>query len=629
MDRIRDLLQLAARRLECNAFLQIFHRVAWPAAIVVLLLMMADRLPAASFVPWVWVGPAIALMVIATSIIIWVRRRAPELHVAVTVDERLDLREKLSTALLCESRQDPFARAAVADAVATANEPKVREQICRRIRIAPPRLWWASPLLVFLAIMASFLAPLNLFERKVVEDSDVQQVKARVSEQLSAVVKAVDDKPQLKKELSDLVGELGSTPADTDSVRTPEEIRRDALKKVSDLNRRLDDILNGEKGKTQQAMEKSLAQITPPKDGPAKELAEALAAGDMKAAQDALKALAEKAANGQMNPKDQKKAAEQLQQLAQQLQQLAEQQKKLEDALKQAGLNPQLANNPQALQQALQQNQNLNDQQKQQLQQMAQAQQQAQQMMQNLGQAMQQMAQAMQQQQAGQQQQGQQGQQQQGQQGQNQPGQQGQNAQQMAQLAQAAQNAAGQLTEMEQLRALMDEAQAAMNTVQGQAQGLGQGLSMQQQDANGMVPGPGMNRGIGSGKRPMAPAPANTVRVKADSKTTEGDIIGKTLFDGPQIRGESKAKIVQIVTEAREGFDESLEEEAVQRKYREAQMHYFGELEKLTKALQEAAAAGAPPEAPAAEQPAPAPEPSTPAAESSKEASGGGGGGGT
>ena len=45
--------------------------------------------------------------------------------------------------------------------------------------------------------------------------------------------------------------------------------------------------------------------------------------------------------------------------------------KKMEDALKQAGMDPNLANNPQALKQALQDNKNLTPQQKKQLQQMA------------------------------------------------------------------------------------------------------------------------------------------------------------------------------------------------------------------------------------------------------------------
>jgi hypothetical protein len=45
--------------------------------------------------------------------------------------------------------------------------------------------------------------------------------------------------------------------------------------------------------------------------------------------------------------------------------------------------------------------------------------------------------------------------------------------------------------------------------------------------------------------------------------------------------------LVQALEQAREGFDEGLAEEQLHRKYQEAQKHYFGELEKLTKALVE------------------------------------------
>src|SRR4030095_4596164 len=89
---------------------------------------------------------------------------------------------------------------------------------------------------------------------------------------------------------------------------------------------------------------------------------------------------------------------------------------------------------------------------------------------------------------------------------------------------------------------------------------------------------------------------------KAQVNTVDGDVIAKTLFEGQQIRGESKAALVKVIEQARQGFDEGQEDELLHRKYQEMQQHYFGELEKLTKPIEDAAKSGdKKPEAPKTE----------------------------
>ncbi|HWB19755.1 MAG TPA: hypothetical protein VG711_05600 [Phycisphaerales bacterium] len=579
MDKIHEILKVAAGRIGTTAYLAALHRVAIVVAAIALALMVSDRVGESSWVPWKWVAPALAIAAAAAAYGFWMKRKATQLHLAVRVDETLDLKEKLSTALLCEQRTDPFARAAVLDAVTTASDPKMKETLKRRMKIGVPRLWWISPVLVLAALIGIFVHPLNLFARSEADEGGqtVKQAKEEVNQKLEAVVKALDDKTQLKKELGDIAGEIGKNGLDPKALRTPEDMKRDALKKISDLNKKLDDILNGEKAKTKDAIDKAMTKISTPKDGPAKDLAEALAQGNFNEAQKAVQDLMKQVQEGKLDQKQMEEAAKQLQQIADQMKQAAEQQQKLQEALKQAGMDPQLANNPQALQQALQQNKNLNEQQKQQLQQQAQAQQQAQQMMQQMAQNMQQMAQAMQQ---CQQCQG-------GQQGQN-PGGQAQQQQAMQQamqaMQQAGQQAGDQLSQMEQLQQLLDEAQAAMNAANQEGQGLGQQMAMQQSSIQQDMKGPGMGkRGQGSGgKATKAPTPTGTVREKANIKTVQGDIIGKTLFQGPQTRGESRTKIAQVVQEEREGFDEALEDDEVLKKYSDPMKHYFGELAKQT-----------------------------------------------
>jgi hypothetical protein len=550
---INDLLKLAARRLNGSAFISALHIVGVVAAAAALALMIADRLPAAAFVPWMWVAPALAIMAIAVALSLWTRRRSNALHVAVEVDERLQLREKLSTALLCQGRDDVFARAAVEDAVAVARDPRSRELIRRRFAILPPKGWWLSPSILLAVVLVSFLTQFNVFARDAEPQSDVNGVRNQVKESLDAVVKVITEKPELTRELEALVGELSKEGTDPNALKSPDDIKRDAIKKFTGIENKLDEIINGEKGKTAEALKNDLNQLKSPESGPAKDLADAMAKGDFSAAQKAIQEMQQRLQDGQLTEEQKKELAEQLENIAKQLEQLAQQQQKLEQALQQAGLDPKLAQNPQALQQALQQNQNLNQQQKQMIQQMAQAQQQAAQMCQGMSKACGQMAQACQ---GGQ------------------PG----------QLGQAGQAMMDQLSQAEALQELLKQAQAAANACKGQCQGLGQNLALGQFEGNGGGMG---NRGQGAGgKAPMAPTPVKTKIEQAKTKTTEGDIIAKMLFEGPQIRGESKAKLLEVVAEASKGFDEGMEEDQLPRQYHEVHQHYFGELEKLTQLVE-------------------------------------------
>jgi hypothetical protein len=557
MNEIRNVLKTAASRLNVSAFLDRLHWVAIVAAGIALALMIADRVPAQAFVPWLWVGPALAGLAAVIAIVWWRQRRATEQHVAVVVDERLDLREKLSTALCVLGRDDAFAQAAIEDAVNAARDPRTQELVRRRFKVEPPRLWWISPLLILCAMLTSIVPQMDLFRKDAPAQSDILQAKMQAEEAVDAIVNTIKQSPELEKELSAMIGEMSREGTDPNApFKKPEDIKRDALKKATDIQKKLEEITNGEKGKTAEAMEQALNQLQKPQeDGDAKELADALAKGDFAKAQEAIKDLMAKAEKGQLSPEEKKAAAEALENIAKQLEEMAKQQEKLQDALKQAGLDPNLANNPQAMQQAIQNAQNLNEQQKQELKQMAQAQAAAAQMCQGMAGACQNMAAGL-------------------------NGQQGKAGQGQAQAGQM-------LGEMEALQQLLQQAKMAQGQCQGACQGLGQGLAMGNKQGMGMG-----QRGQGrGGKAPIAPTPTGTKETKADVNTVEGDIIAKTLFEGQQVRGESKAKLVAVVEEARQGFDEGQQDEATHRKYQEAQQHYFGELEKLTKAMSDDAKA--------------------------------------
>ena len=552
MNDIRSILKLAARRLETASLLRCLNVVVVAVGGLIIVMLAAERVGAALFWPWLWLGPAFAVPALLVTARMWRRRRQTELQIAVEVDQRLDLREKLSTSLHVAGRDDPFARAAIEDAVTVARDPRTREQLRRRFAVESPGRWWLSPLVIAVAVGLWFVAPADLFGADEADDTDLTETVRQRDDAIEAVVKLIQNSPELREELSDLLGDLSNV-TDPDALKTHLDVRRDAIKKLTDVNKRLDEIINGTKGKTADAIENVLKQLRTPPDGPAKDLAEALAAGDFKAAQKALARLSEELQTGKLSEQQKKQLAKQLDDLAKQMQQLAQQQQQLEDMLQQAGLNPQLAQNPQALQQAIANNQNLNEQQKQQLQQMAQAQQAAQQMAQGLGQGMQQMAQGIQQ-------------------GQLNPG---------GQLGQ-------QLNQLEAMQQMLQQAQAAAAANQGQCQGLGQGLAMQQAMQMWQQNRPGGafgQRGQGrGGTAPIAPTPTGTRLVHSPSQTTPGDIIARQFIDGPVIVGESKAKHTAVAAAISEGYDEAQADEQVPPKYWEAHMHYFGELKKRVQA---------------------------------------------
>ena len=558
MNEIRLILKTAARRLEMTSFIGWVHLLTVLFGCAVLCLLIAERIGEQTFLPWTWMLPAIVAIGLLIAGRIWFIRRNSELQVALEVDERLDLHEKLSTALHCSGRDDAFARTALDDALQTARDARTREAVNRHFSVEAPRRWWLSPMIVALAAALWFVPALDLFAAD--EDQLTQEeviANQAPKDAVEAVVKSIKESPELQKELSDMLGDLSKEGIDPDAPRSREDSKRIALKNLTELNKRLDDILNGSKGKTADALKKSLRQLKTPESGPAKELADALSRGDFAQAKKALQKLLDDAKKGNLNKQQQEQVAKQLEDLAKQMEKLAQQQQQMEQLLKQAGMNPQLAQNPQALQKAIQNNANLNQQQKQQLQQMAQAQQAAAQACQGMGQAMQQMAQAMKQ---------------------------GQNGQQ------AGQQMANQLNQLEAMQQMLMQAQAAANACKGgQCQGLGMQQAWQQwqtQNKGGAFGNRGQSSG--GGKAPIKKTPSGTKVQQAKSKTTQGDIIARWLVEGPNYQGESTAKLQQVQAAIDEGYEEGISEDEIPIRYREAQKHYFGELQDSIKAARKA-----------------------------------------
>lgn len=584
MEDIRTLLSRAGRRLGLVAFLERLHWVALGVASLAMLIVVISKLTpdVSGAVNWVWMGPAMCAMTLVGAWTWWMTRRPSSLQVAVQVDDRLELREKLSTAMLCRGREDAFAQAAIDDAIGVARDAKTRERVTRKFVVAPPPNWWMSPAIVMLAIMATLWVPqFDLFadepeEDKVamVDEETIESIEAQVEESMQ---KVAEELGTTKEELEEALGNLGDemNPEDRDPM-TPDEAKRDAFKKLTAMQDKLRDA-NEAKAQTMDAMLDKLRQLElGGMDGPAADMGKALAEGDFDAAKQALEQIQNDIENGDMNEEDKQKLAEQMANLAEQLDQLSKNNAAMAEALKKAGMDPNLANmDKDAIKEALENAQNLTEQQRQQLQQMANAMQQANQNMQQMAAAAQQMAA-------------------------------GQAGEMGAQGAQGMQAMAGELSEMEMMSAEMASANATMSSLAGQCQGMGQGQGICQGNGQGnlangaasmawMQTNVGNGKGAGMGQRGQGaggrgsrvPTKVSFRAEKEDVHTQGGPSIGSRFVEGETfIVGESNAEFTQQIQAQSSRAQDELTDNRIPARYRGVVQHYFGELDSFVKSVQ-------------------------------------------
>lgn len=575
MDRIRALIAQARRRLASTAFFAGVHVAAVVLAALALAAVLAAKASPAIVVPWLWVLPLMATAAIAAGLVRARRARRETLEVALAIDHRLGLNERLATAIACGDRDDAFARVAVDDAITTAADPTLSARVRKNFAIAAPRGWWWSPVLAGLAFAALALPQRDLFAAKAVPE-DLRRVHQQTVEPIRRILGAMDD-PVLAGKAQEILDSLEHLPLDGDRLNTEEDIRREAIRKLTELNQHLEDVLDGEESMTADALRESLRNMETPGEGPAEDLAEKLSAGDFAGAQEALEELMKQANEGTMTEEERARVAEQLEKIAKQLEALAKDQKSLEESLRRAGLDPNLAKNPEAMKQAIEQSKDLNQEQKQQLQKQAAAQQAAAQMCKGMGQAAQSMAQAMQ-----------------GQAGTS--GQQGQPGEQS--MSEAGERLGEMLSDAEMMEQMLRNAKAASEACKGQCNTLGEGLSAsdlwaklgqcsggagQQPGQGGGMGGPGSGAG---GIAPKARTPSGTKTEREKVDIVGGDIIARQLVKGEQIKGEARKQIDALVGPGSGGSEESVVAERVPPHLEGVHREYFGE--RLKKRIDEA-----------------------------------------
>ncbi len=650
MDRIRSLVSTARRRLVLEAWLHASWLAAAIAVACVVLLVLERRLVGASAAAawWAsgvaWLAACVTVAVAIGAVVGWARVRAgrrTDEQVAMEVDGRLDSGERLATAIALGSdasaSSDPFARAAIADAVAWASKPEVAGRVRDAFPVRAPARWWPLPA-AFAAVLLAWLAVPQLERAK--PDAAKGDAVAAVrperppeEKRLEEVVKQIEQNAELAKKLD---AELAAARKTIDEgasgpVRNPEDAARESMKRLAELQERLAEVSAGKESQSSRELRDALSKLELPKDqNAARDLSEALKQGDFKAAKDALAKLQEAAkSDGTLSQEERERLAKALEDTAKQLESLAKDPSKLADALKNAGMDPALANNPLALQQAIQASKDLNESQKQALQQMAQSVNDAQGKLAQMSQQMSRMSEQCKN--PGQGQQGQNGQQSQQASGQGQQG--GQKDQQQANGGQQSQqqqgDQGGQQGGASQMSQMLDEAeterQMAMAAEGAKSQCQSGGMSEGEADSalrsssddpsnsssnsRGAKTGSGGGRGVADGgDRKFRETTFGTKFQKQKGERQEGDVIAQQLVAGESPTGESRVALEQVAERIAPGYERGTDDDPVPAHLREVHKKYFGELRKKLEAKGVKPAA-----APAAAPPA-SPQPAVPAA---------------
>ncbi len=580
MDTIRQILKRAGRRLSINTF---FNRLQWTAlfvAAVVLLLVLATKgFPVIhQVVSWAWFGPVFAAIALVAAWGWWNGARPQPLHVAIEVDHRLGMHEKFSTAMQCSGEKDAFAQAAVDDAIAAASDPSVAGKVQKHFPIRAPKQWWGAPLVILCALSAGFVIPSGDWftpaEDQVSEEE--KQAIAEINSEVDATFAEIAEVMGISEE--ELRASLDNPEADPNmnddmGDRSEAEAKRDALKDLTALKDKLEEQTQNEQAMALAELQNKLSKLG--EGDSTNDLAKALAAGDFSKAKQVLDALKKDLEAGNLNKDQKAKLAAQLQDLADQMEKLAQDNKAMEDALAQAGMDPSLAADPQKLQEALANADNLTEKQKEQLSKMAEAMAQAGATCKNMSAGMQQMANAM----AGM------------------SGSPGQLSEQLSQLEMSQ-------MQMNAMKAALADAQGKCNKM-GQGQGMcnnpgdGQGLSQsaamqqwmqQMQQGNGRGGAFG-KRGQGAGGRAPRLASQGSLtpdQVKVQMKN--GPIIGERFIDSEGfIPGESNVELTRAIETQISRAIEDLQENRIPVRSQDAVKHYFGEVKKQRAKVSDAA----------------------------------------
>ena len=341
MQEINKAVSIAQRRLAIG---QLFSILTWAAFVSLLIAAVGVAIPKIWHLgfletqnhkdAWLysWTLGAIVVGFVVTAIITY-RKLSSRLDVATEIDSRFGLKERVSSALAIdsESAQGPVEQALIEDAQRRVETIEVAEKFELR-----PRWTGLLPLIPMAIIVMLLFLPDAKVQANATESEEAlsrEKVRLKVEafkkkieqarEQIEA--KGLENASEDVKVIAEKIDKLNS-----DDLQNPKQ----ALVKLNNIKKEIE-----ERQKSvgdSKSFRDNLNKLKDTGKGVAKKIGDALAEGNFKDADKAIKDLAKKLKEGKLTNAEAKQVANQLQDLATNMKQAAEQrQQKIEDLQKQ------------------------------------------------------------------------------------------------------------------------------------------------------------------------------------------------------------------------------------------------------------------------------------------------------
>jgi len=527
MDILLHIANKAKARLQFDLVLHHFSYWFLYLTSAVFVVAVVDRFGSSPLFPWdsIWIVFGCFSVVIIVSQ--WNSKTFSTIEAASEVDNRLQLHDRISSALTCKTIGNPFADAVLADALAVVKRKQVQSSVVRNFPIQFPKTFaWA--LIVLCATFFVLWSPQWGFGGGGGGEGVPAAVLAsreNIESSVDSVLEQLKADEELSEELEDELEQLAATT--TNNLADPEKMRRDALKKMTDLQKRLDEMMQDENALAFEEMLRRMQGLKLPKSGSTLPMIAAMKNSDMNKAKKEFDKLQKKMDSSELSEEERKELAEQLEELAKQFDTLAKANDALASALSAAGLNGALAKNAEAAMKAIQNAKNLTEDQKKKLLELLKAQQKASAQCKKMGEGCKQCA-----------------------------------------SGKEGTLAASEFEKMQAMQQFMTKAQMAKNACKKAGSCMGQ------------TGGQGQGNG---GSNPIEETETTMVAERTPVSTLDGTIIAKQLFEGGMLTtGESTSVVKEtVLTQSRE-TEQAITDEEVPRKYHDLLRHYFGQLEELT-----------------------------------------------
>jgi hypothetical protein len=326
-------------RCSINLLLRHTGRVLTAAGIIAVLTILIERLLAFNVVNSTTIlsFTSIAAVVI---ILLWLFGQPSRMQVSLLLDERLRSQERFSTTLALVNSKSPFANAARKEALESARSLNVH----RHFPIRPSKCWIYAFNVWLIAIMLVLFVPqkdllgfLRKHDQKQEQTKQLQEAKIDVKKAADPVKMAVKQlgEPELSDDLAKLAQELKDA--------KPEEIKRQAIRKLGDLSDKIKKMQGNMKLESVDQMQRMFKQLKGSPDIFSQKLRMALAKGNFAEAANLLSQSQKQLADGKLSEQQRKDLSKQLQNLARELQKLAQKNEELEKELEKLGLDKKLA----------------------------------------------------------------------------------------------------------------------------------------------------------------------------------------------------------------------------------------------------------------------------------------------